>query len=333
MKTLSRRAFTLVELLVVIAIIGVLVGLLLPAVQSAREAARRMQCTNNLKQIGLALHNYHDTYKVFAPGWILPTAGDGRYAWGWSSSILDFIEQAPLREATQQGEINIHTAADNPTLLKFLQTPIPAYRCPSDIAPETNNWLAINKQRMTTSNYVGTHNSDYWDKNGDLTQGGIFIENEGTRFRDIQDGTSNTAMVGERQWSFQDADGKMLVSGAAHAFGNVPGHSDDWRWGYQVALGVYKMNLHGTDQSGKIYQGDVSMRGANGFSSSHPGGSQFCFADGSVRLITESIDSHFNNQGVQTDASGDRARAARSIIDTTWERLMAKSDSQPVGEF
>ncbi len=93
------------------------------------------------------------------------------------------------------------------------------------------------------------------------------------------------------------------------------------------------MNLNGTDQSGKIYSSKVSTRGAAAFSSQHPGGAQFCLADGSVRLVTESIDGAFNNQGVQTDLSGNRDRAARSVIDTLWERLNAKSDGQAIGEF
>jgi prepilin-type N-terminal cleavage/methylation domain-containing protein/prepilin-type processing-associated H-X9-DG protein len=335
MNTSVRRAFTLVELLVVIAIIGILIALLLPAVQAAREAARRSQCSNNLKQIGIALHNYHDTFKTLPPGWFTPNGmpGDSRYCWAWSAAILPFMEQGALQDASQYGKINIHTASGTPALLTILQTPVPTYRCPSDIGPATNNWLAIRSNRMATSNYVGTHNSDYWDKNGDPEQGGIFIENEGTRFRDIRDGLSNTLMVGERKWSFQDVNGDTLISASAHVWGGVPGHSSDWRWGYQVALGVYRMNLHGTDQSGKIYSGEVSMRGANAFSSFHPGGAQFCLADGSVRFISETVECWFNNQGVQTDASGNRARAQRSIIDSTWERLIAKADGQPIGEF
>ncbi|QDS96662.1 hypothetical protein FF011L_54740 [Roseimaritima multifibrata] len=333
MHSPKRSAFTLVELLVVIAIIGVLVGLLLPAVQSAREAARRMSCGNNLKQIGIALHNYHDTMGSFPPGWILPNgSGDARYAWGWSASILGFMEQKNVQDAASYGDTNIHTAANIPALLVALQTPISSFRCPSDVAPATNNWLAIRSQRMSTSSYVGTHNSDYWDKDGDPTQGGIFIENRGTRMADIQDGTSNTVMVGERGWQFRDASGNVLISGSAHVWGNVPGHASDWRWGYQVALGVYKSNLHGTDQTGKIYVNEVSMRGANAFSSMHPGGTQFCRADGSVSLITETIESYFNDQGVQTDASGNRDRAARARVDTLWERLIAKSDGQPLNE-
>src|SRR5688572_27645245 len=103
MKLRLSRGFTLVELLVVIAIIGILVALLLPAVQAAREAARRMQCGNNLKQIGISIHNYHDTYKSFPSGWICPSVATGAMAvdqesWGWSSLILPFMEQQALHD-------------------------------------------------------------------------------------------------------------------------------------------------------------------------------------------------------------------------------------------
>jgi prepilin-type N-terminal cleavage/methylation domain-containing protein len=143
----SRVGFTLVELLVVIAIIGILVALLLPAVQAAREAARRSECTNNLKQIGVALHNYHDTHKMFPPGWIpqtgMPGGGSG-YAWGWGTAILPFMEQASLPDQIQYGKITIYAAAGDPAILPLMQTPIAPYRCPSDVGPPTNNWLSMN---------------------------------------------------------------------------------------------------------------------------------------------------------------------------------------------
>ena len=90
--------------------------------------------------------------------------------------------------------------------------------------------------------------------------------------------------------------------------------------------------MHGTDQTGKIYSTNVSMRGANAFSSSHPGGVNFCLADGSVRFVSETLDGHFNNQGVQTDPNGDRTRALREVVDTTWERLIAKADGKQIVE-
>lgn len=125
---MKRLGFTLVELLVVIAIIGVLVGLLLPAVQAAREAARRMQCSNNLKQIGLALHNYESTYKKFPPGQIHTTAGGEPAQTVWGISLLPFIEGANL------GNLYNHSLPQQaPTNLRVLQTIVPTYTCPSDL--------------------------------------------------------------------------------------------------------------------------------------------------------------------------------------------------------
>jgi prepilin-type processing-associated H-X9-DG protein len=332
-----------VELLVVIAIIGILVALLLPAVQAAREAARRAQCNNNLKQIGIALHNYHDTYKMFPPGWIpqagMPGSGSG-YAWGWGTSILPFMELQSLPEQIQAGQITIHQAASTPAIRAIMQIPIAPYRCPSDTGPPTNNWLSMASQRLATSNYVGAHNSDHFFSSGGtraadhIDRGGCFHSQGGVRFRDIKDGTSNTWAVGERKWVFEDVNGNKLISAAAHAFGAVvEPHSHTWRRGYQLAVGVYRMNLDGTDQTGQIYAGQVSQRGAQGFSSMHPGGAQFCLADGSVRFVAETIDGHFDNRGVQTDASGSAAAAARQVIDTTWERCLSRHDGDPVGDY
>ncbi len=345
MKIRNRRAFTLVELLVVIAIIGILIALLLPAVQAAREAARRSQCSNNLKQIGLALHNYHDSYKMFPLGWLpqtgMPGGGSG-YAWGWGTSILPFVEQSALQDQIQYGKITIYAAASDATIRTYMQVPISAYRCPSDTAPDTNNWLSMASQRLTTSNYVGAHNSDhFYSANGTraaehVERGGCFNSEEGVRFRDIKDGTSNTWAVGERKWSFMDASGNVLISCSAHAFGSViEPHSHTWRRGYQMAVGVYRMNLDGTDQTGQIYSTNVSMRGAQGFSSEHPGGAQFCLADGSVRFVAETIDGYFDNRGVQTNSSGSAATGTggREVIDTTWERCLAKADGQPTGDY
>lgn len=342
MRVLNRRAFTLVELLVVIAIIGILIALLLPAVQAAREAARRSQCSNNLKQIGLALHNYHDTYKTLPPAWFRPigvpgtgaTIGSSEYCWGWCAAILPFMEQRALQESSQFGQITVHQAAGDSAIRPSLQVKVSAFRCPSDTAPDTNNWLTLNGQRLATSNYVGVHSSDHFEINGHIERGGIFGSRlEGTKFRDIKDGQSNTLMVGERQWSFQDVNGNTLIATAGHLWGVPHPHSTSWRRGYQLAVGVYRLNMKGTDQTGQIYSSQVSQRGAQGFSSDHPGGGQFCLGDGSVRFISETIQGHFDHRGVQTDANGSAATAVRRVIDTTWERLLAKADGDPVGEY
>ena len=146
MSVAKRFGFTLIELLVVIAIIAILVALLLPAVQQAREAARRSSCKNNLKQLGLALHNYHDTHGVFPAGYyagdhpsVADGEGDGRDArYGWGSMILPFLEQAPLYDKMQVGDRLLSQNVNDPTVLADMQTPISAFRCPSDVAPGTN---------------------------------------------------------------------------------------------------------------------------------------------------------------------------------------------------
>ncbi len=345
MPSSHRRAFTLVELLVVIAIIGILVALLLPAIQAAREAARRSECSNKLKQIGVALHNYHDTYNVFPPGWIsqqgMPGGGSG-YAWGWGTSILPFMELQSLPEQIRYGQITIYAAAGDPNIRQLMQIPIPAYRCPSDTAPETNNWLTMNGQALATSNYVGAHNSDHFYSSGGTRaadhseRGGMFHSQGGVKLAGVLDGTSNTWMVGERKWHFYDVFGNKLISAAGHAFGSViEPHSHTWRRGYQLAVGVYRMNLDDTDQTGQIYGGEVSQRGAQGFSSNHPGGAMFCLADASVRFVSDTIDGHFDNRGVQTNAAGSAATGTngREVIDTTWERCIARKDGQVIADY
>ena len=148
-----QKGFTLIELLIVVAIIGILVALLLPAVQAAREAARRMSCQNHLKQLGLALHNYHNTfgrlpasfYRVWPPLSTGTTSTFGTPGWGWGTMILPRLEQTALYE-----QLQVHTtrADGSPNMKRLAQTPLPVFRCPSD----TGKKLNANRAEYATSN-------------------------------------------------------------------------------------------------------------------------------------------------------------------------------------
>jgi prepilin-type N-terminal cleavage/methylation domain-containing protein/prepilin-type processing-associated H-X9-DG protein len=182
-----RTAFTLIELLVVIAIIAVLIALLLPAVQQAREAARRTQCKSNLKQIGLALHNYHDIAQMFPPESIWAYGAVGSWQprnFSWLTQILPQMDQAPLYMQT-----NFNAPIWNQTIMG---KQLPVLTCPSD--PGVDSPGAT--YGMSITNYAGAEGYDWWSRSGG-SLGGVFTLNSHTRIRDISDGTSNTICVGE----------------------------------------------------------------------------------------------------------------------------------------
>ncbi|HLQ46430.1 MAG TPA: DUF1559 domain-containing protein, partial [Planctomycetaceae bacterium] len=194
------RGFTLIELLVVIAIIAILISLLLPAVQQAREAARRSQCKNNLKQIGLALQNYHSSANRFPPGYVAgatyPATSNG---WGWSAMILPYLDQAPLYR-----KINFGLPVEHPNNVTAIQTFVSAYLCPSD--PVDNGPFNVTDATgafVTTAapfSYAATVGDDSSDVN-DPTGNGAFFRNSGIRIGDLSDGTSTTVLAGERTWA------------------------------------------------------------------------------------------------------------------------------------
>ncbi len=193
-----KNGFTLVELLVVIAIIGILVGLLLPAVQAAREAARRMQCTNNLKQWALALHNYESAFKTFPQGRIDPAQGG--YRWSFQASALPYLEQG-----------NIYNVLDfsNPSAMqdrRITDARISQNLCPSDTDRMTNSADPQQDVGRGRTNYRGNGGNDSgWILSGSAINiaaspernNGIFVTNQFVKLRDITDGTSNTAIVSE----------------------------------------------------------------------------------------------------------------------------------------
>ena len=200
-RSTFRRGFTLIELLVVIAIIAILIALLLPAVQQAREAARRSQCQNNLKQIGLGLHNYHDTHKVFPPGVITDTG------WAWGTMILPFVDQANLYNTMAPGGI---MDLSNATQLANAQTVLNVYLCPSDPwgSPQKNTNYAITitppggsaaTYNIGMSNYTGASGTSLGNCEAVSSMGtGILTINSNIKVRDVTDGASNTMLVGER---------------------------------------------------------------------------------------------------------------------------------------
>lgn len=281
--------FTLVELLVVIAIIGVLVALLLPAVQMAREAARRMKCSNQLKQFGLAMHNYNDTYKSFPIGHMFrghfdgdPLDGDGGSGFGWGSAILPFIEQANLySQFNFNFPITTNTSA-TPNLT-IAQTHLPIFGCPSDLKPK--NWTDGQVINSATSSYKACGTSyDGWaggavgaTPNRGQFNGMFDRDNrESLRMVEITDGTSNQFMIAEAKW-------KMTAAGTNR--GRIFGGTDqnDGAVGASNCLmlnGQWQMNWTAP-------QGNPQP--ARTAASNHPSGAMFCLADGSVRFVSENI--------------------------------------------
>ena len=311
----SRRAFTLVELLVVIAIIGILIALLLPAVQAAREAARRSQCSNNLKQIGLGLHNYHDTFRSF-PSLFVVATGDPEFSstcvsgnltvsvesWAWSALILPFMEQQPLYQNAGIGKGTLLQTHLNGLALQRVSV----YRCPSDPGPDVGK-TAGNFLNAGTSNYGAINSHQTGQRLTSNNPTGSFWTDSGVRFQDITDGTSNTLAVSESTTTLKGiAMGPKKWAGCQQG---CNGNCID-----ETALsGRWPIN----DTTGT---GDQKVEAP---SSSHPGGVQGLLHDGSVRFISETID--FKKDAGTANNS--------SAVDSTWERLLSKGDGQPVGDF
>ena len=207
------RGFTLIELLVVIAIIAILIALLLPAVQQAREAARRTQCKNHLKQIGLAFHNYHDTCNTFPPGMI------GGWGHDWGTYILGHLEQGALANTVPWSEEGNWYDTDPASLAlqNLARAQIPVFRCPSQPGPDTEDWTITGRFRSNymgnsgsdaaTDNYAGSTVIDMTRSNGVLLASKCWTGWRTIRMRDITDGTSNTFLAGEAVYASTVAEG------------------------------------------------------------------------------------------------------------------------------
>lgn len=305
----SRSGFTLVELLVVIAIIGILVGLLLPAVQAAREAARRMQCQNNLKQIGLALHNYMSAYRE-----ALPSAGNSRpngYPDDFSplSRLLPYCEQTNLHNLIDWS-LNLGHPAFQPLpveLAVVAKTQIPFFLCPSDPAPPTAIDPYQNTFEYAGCNYAANQGDGTDDGNNQIHPinpgNGLFWCNARTKLRDCVDGTSNTIGFAEStRGPGQDVTGtdndvrmyRMSWVGTYDAVAAPPPYANTE--GYRLVAWLRGVVPFGPVMNGFLppnssipdaVQGSSKITAARSY---HTGGAQFLFMDGSVHLISDGID-------------------------------------------
>ncbi|MDG3007004.1 DUF1559 family PulG-like putative transporter [Paludisphaera mucosa] len=289
------RGFTLIELLVVIAIIAVLIALLLPAVQSAREAARRAQCVNNLKQIGLALHNYNDSHGVFPPGYssfYKRDSGDAGTAeddigpgWGWASFILPQVEQRALFDS-----INFNFTLTQPHNLTSQYLRVGAYLCPSDSTPVTvpvRN--EANTQTMYTvgcANYVGMFGvGEIGDAPG--RGAGMFFRNSKISFAGVTDGASNTIAVSERSHnlSYVTWTGRA-VGGWLFTTSSVEGGTDKFQVDPEEAFTMI-LGPAGTEDGARTPNDPQAH--VEDYWSYHPGGVNAVLVDGSVRFIKSAI--------------------------------------------
>ncbi len=288
----SQRGFTIVELLTVIAIVTVLLALLTPSIVQTQEDARRTQCRNRLKQLGLGLHNYHDTHVCFPPGWTnhFDAPGSGT-RFGWLVFLTPYMDQAPLY---QKLEFNRQIAEPK----ALFQTKLAGLRCPSDSTADANPL----RGNFGTSNYSGNFGdkaagrwapgglAEFWPGQPatPTKTSGVFYLNSKVRIRDMSDGTTNCMMAGERS----------VTSGAG------------------IWMGV-RGNDNEDDQVTDSSFGNEINSGYGAFSSRHPGGSQIVLGDGSVRFVSEKIQSA---AGVGPEMG-------------TYQRLSHIADSNVLGEY
>ncbi|MFI4848844.1 MAG: DUF1559 domain-containing protein [Gimesia chilikensis] len=292
----NRKAFTLIELLVVIAIIAILIALLLPAVQQAREAARRSQCKNNMKQIGLSLHNYHEAHDVLPPGSVVYYNGSkyNGHGWTWHASILPYLDQAPLYDQIQgpssSGMGAESGGVNSPKQQLCGQARLSVFWCPSQ--PDVTK--GAQKNGYAPSNYNGNMGtligssgdncySGYVDTpqemaatGGCMGADGIFFISSAVGFRDIKDGLSNTIMVSEVIDSGGDAD--MLGGGGSdrkHCFSNGADSNPP------TEMTEYLIAAENNDP--------INSYGEEAAGSYHTGGAHFVLCDGSVRFLSENI--------------------------------------------
>lgn len=314
-----KRGFTLIELLVVIAIIAVLVALLLPAVQQAREAARRSTCKNNMKQLGLAFHNYHDTFTMFPPASSADGVGnnmDRTDAWGWSLRLLPYLDQAPLynqigigtpsrvpRDPANMTNTMDYLTANNGTIEKLFTTTIPVFLCPSANGDTVNKY----QNNLGTMMYAINVNIGVYPNGAPYTRA----------IADILDGTSNTVLAGEKvlqdapfvsigmAWASYRACRSRISIVGPHAEMNTPFD------GSHDAANLCYIENSPTGNATRI-----------AVASPHVGGAHLLLADGGVRFVSENIESN----PLPGSAGGFRG-------DYLYQNLFGIEDGNPIGDF
>jgi prepilin-type N-terminal cleavage/methylation domain-containing protein/prepilin-type processing-associated H-X9-DG protein len=339
----SRRppvhGFTLIELLVVIAIIAILIALLLPAVQQAREAARRTQCKNNLHQLGLALHNYHDTYNMFPIGHqhrptnVAASAnGDGGTGFAWSAYLLPYIDGAPLYNQFDFSKSIADVTPWNPTgagtgpvrNVPLLANTQPWALCPSSIAPPTAATGAAADPFRIVNHAVTSYKASAGSFNGNPggippndqeRRNGLFYRDSRIKIRDITDGTSSTVALGEVNWTLA-SNGRLygaIDPASGIASGNGPRLLCIAEWG---------LNLPPSPPS---VQGELN----ESYSSQHEGGAHFLFGDGHVHFISENIQ-HTRFPWIAANPFDRNNGGAGYGI---YQRLHSRNDNLVIGEF
>lgn len=296
-----RAGFTLIELLATIAIIAILISLLLPAVQSARESARRTQCSNKLRQIGLAFHMHHDDMQGFPANFAAGATATGNGWWTWSAHILPYLDQANLYNAIpdiRSGTRDTSSASGDRTTL------LGVYRCPSDTGEAFNPNFTYG---YPTSNYVASQ-AAVRATTDDLPP---------TRIRDITDGTSNTMLVGERSLassSVASGVGATTLNRSAAGLSSISASAS------HAFRTTHDININWADVVGS---NNLKRNASMALSSRHVGGAQVLFFDGSVRFLSQYIESN-----PETGSNSDGPNK-----DYVYQNLYNESDGHAMGEY